>query len=47
MVPKTEKNGAILDFEIILSKTVNSLSVFVTSKRLVEAIITQNNIKPI
>ena len=47
IVPKTVRKGEIFDFEITLSITINSLNVFVTSKRLVEAIIAQNNIKPI
>ena len=37
----------MFDLEIILSNISNSLNELVTSKRLVEAIIAQNNIKPI
>ena len=37
----------MFDFDITLSITINSLNELVTSKRLVEAITTQNNIKPI
>jgi hypothetical protein len=47
MVPKTVRKGKILDFEETLSKVSKSLNKLVTSKRFVDAIIVQNNIKPI
>ena len=46
IVPKTVRKGEMFDLEIILSNISNSLNELVTSKRLVEAIIAQNNIKP-
>ena len=46
MVPKTVRKGEILDLDIKLSEFVNSLNIFVTSNKLVEDIMMQNNIRP-
>ena len=47
MVPKTVKKGKRFDFEITLSKSNKSLKESTTSTRFVDAMIAQNNIKPI